>query len=294
MMATEDPVQPDAAAFHTDGLVAVAVYASEREALEHALVPLAMSLPCWVDADAEAHRLWVAVDAAEAVREQLTTFDRDNAGWPPPRHSSLAESEARPGWRGASVWAIVTAAAFAAQGEWPALTEAGALDARAMWGRGELWRAATALFLHADLGHLLSNLGGGFFLFALVLGRWGARRGAALLGLAAVAGNLLAAAIHGADDYRSIGASTAVFAALGLLTGRALRELGGWSAARMTREMFATFAAGLTTLALFGAGEARVDVLAHVTGFGAGLVAGWLAGIWRDRSAGLRESGRRL
>jgi hypothetical protein len=74
--------------------------------------------------------------------------------------------------------------------------------------------------------------------------------------------------------WRAVGASTAVFAALGLLAGMAWRE-------RLTlRERlwyrWAPLIAGSCLLTLLGAGNAHVDVLGHVLGFILGIGVGWV------------------
>ncbi|MBC8012179.1 MAG: rhomboid family intramembrane serine protease, partial [Burkholderiales bacterium] len=203
------------------------IYASAVEGFEHGLVALAMGCPYWLEEGEDGYRLFVPAAAAAGVREQLRIFARENLRWPPPR---LRETPAPVGRFSAALfpsalWALVVLAVFAAQGAWPGLVEAGAMDARAFFADGEWWRAATALFLHADLGHVSSNVIGGVFLFSTVLATFGRARGACLLALSSVAGNLAAAAIHWPKDYRSLGASTAVFAALGMLTGRAVRTV---------------------------------------------------------------------
>jgi membrane associated rhomboid family serine protease len=71
-----------------------------------------------------------------------------------------------------------------------------------------------------------------------------------------------------------VGASTAVFAALGLLSGMAWRQ-------RLTlRERlwyrWAPLIAGICLLTLLGAGNAHVDVLGHALGFLFGLAVGWI------------------
>ena len=79
---------------------------------------------------------------------------------------------------------------------------------------GEWWRAVTALTLHADLAHVLANA----VAIAIFLGAVARRLGPALatwLALAAgVAGNVLTALVAG-GGHVSLGASTAVFGALG-------------------------------------------------------------------------------
>jgi rhomboid protease GluP len=126
---------------------------------------------------------------------------------------------------------------------------------------------------------VISNALGGLLVFPAVLSSSGRLRGWLLLLLASVAGNLAVAAANYPGPYSSLGASTAIFAGVGLLTGRAIRV--GWRSAHphRWRAMFAPFAAGLTVLALHGAGGQRVDVGAHLTGFVAGLALGFVAGL---------------
>jgi len=81
---------------------------------------------------------------------------------------------------------------------------------------GELWRAVTALTLHADLAHLLANIGFGALFGGLAARVYGAGCGWLLILVAAVAAN----AVNGLTmpaGRASLGASTAVFAALGTL-----------------------------------------------------------------------------
>jgi membrane associated rhomboid family serine protease len=159
----------------------------------------------------------------------------------------------------------------------------GALDVGA--GR-EWWRALTALTLHLDQEHLMGNL-----LFGAVAGIAAGRllgpgvAWASILGAGALANYveiLIAPATH-----RAVGASTAVFAALGLLAGLAWRQ-------RLTlRERlwyrWAPLIAGICLLTLLGAGNAHVDVLGHGLGFLFGTAVGWLyAQTGVPRSRGMR------
>jgi rhomboid protease GluP len=151
--------------------------------------------------------------------------------------------------------------------DWLAL---GSLDAGA---RGEWWRAVTALTLHLDQEHLLGNV-----LFGAVAGLAASRllgpgiAWAGILGAAALAN--YAEILITPITHRAVGASTAVFAALGMLSGMAWRQ-------RLTlRERqwyrWAPLIAGICLLTLLGAGSAHVDVLGHALGFLLGLGTGWV------------------
>lgn len=148
----------------------------------------------------------------------------------------------------------------------------GSADVTAM-GAGELWRAVTALCLHADLGHLAANA---LFLtfFLAALGRsLGAGLALALVLVGGAGGNGVNAFLR-STEYVSLGASTAVFAAVGLLSGlgvvRRVQRGDRWRLALLP------FAGGLGILAMVGSGGGRVDVFAHLFGLlvGTGLGLG--------------------
>jgi rhomboid protease GluP len=161
----------------------------------------------------------------------------------------------------------------------------GALDAAAA---REWWRALTALTLHLDQEHLLGNLLFGVFA-GIAAGRllgpgvaW-----ASILGAGALANyvEILIAPV----THRAVGASTAVFAALGLLAGLAWRQRLTLRERRWYR--WSPMIAGVCLLTLLGAGNAHVDVLGHALGFLFGVGVGWLyarTGIPRDRSPRLQ------
>lgn len=257
-------------------LVEAGVYGTAREGFEHGLVVLALGRPCWLVPGEAGHRLLVEPAALALVGEQLAKFDRESADWPPHAHD---ESAPRRSVEMASplLWSLVLLASFQAQGRWPGWTDFGALDTQAVYDRGEYWRPLTSLFLHADAGHLVSNALSGVAVFAAVLTTFGRRRGWLFVAAAAIAGNFAAAGLHYPGPYRSIGASTAVFAALGLLTGRAIRIGLATRPPYRWRAMLVPFAAGVAVLGLFGAGGVQIDVLAHATGFTAGLALGFAA-----------------
>jgi len=151
--------------------------------------------------------------------------------------------------------------------DWGAL---GAVQAGLIRG-GEWWRAATALGLHADLGHLAGNLAAGAALGVLVTQVLGWGLGWLAILLAGVLGNGLNAALQPAA-HTAVGASTAVFGALGLLSGHARRSRAvPW---RGGLRRWAPVGGGVMLLALLGAGGERTDAGAHLAGFAAGWAVG--------------------
>lgn len=272
-MTTGDVSAENASERDPEDLVEVGVYSNSKDASQHGLVVLARGHAYWLQPKAEGFGLWVNAAVAEDVREQLRKFDRESAGWPP-RAWMDAGARRKLELFTPLCWALMAIGSFRAQWEWPAWVERGALEARAVVEGGEWWRAATALFLHADAGHLTSNLISGVFAFAAVVTTMGIVRGWVAIWVAAIVGNLAVAWMNAGSDYRSVGASTAVFAALGVLVGRSVRVAMRAERARRWRAALLPLATGVAVLGLYGAGEQRVDVLAHVTGFVAGVVAG--------------------
>ncbi len=148
---------------------------------------------------------------------------------------------------------------------------AGVLDAGFL-GRGEAWRVVTALTLHADLPHLLSNLA-----FGALFGYPAARLfGPGVAWLLILLGGSIAygvdALLHPPNHYL-LGASTAVFTALGLVAAygwrRHMRNWSPWM--RRTAPLIG----GIALLAFTGTGGENTDLLAHLVGFvvGAGVGA---------------------
>jgi membrane associated rhomboid family serine protease len=260
-----------------EDLVEVGVYASVSEGFDHGLVALAEGWPFWLVPVDRSYRLFVEPPAVAAVREQLLRFDRESLHWPPPAEAIEAGNFEIMMPLG---WALLVLAVYWVQGAWPGRwEESGALDTQALFDGGEWWRPGTALFLHADLGHLVSNLFSGVFVFSALLSTLGRWRGWLLLALASLTGNVASAALSYPGPYRSLGASTAIFAGLGLLSGRAIRVVRQRHPTHRWRDVFVPLAAGITLLGLFGAGGIEVDVGAHATGFAAGLVWGFMAGL---------------
>jgi membrane associated rhomboid family serine protease len=250
-------------------------YPSESAGSEHGLVVLSMRLPYWLEPASDGFRLYVETGHISRVRTELAKYDRESLGWPPRPPVDDAAGR-RIGWGWTALWALALVVVFQLQLDGPRwLEEMGTLDTIEVFGRWQLWRPVTALFLHANTVHVAANIFGSLLVFPFVFALFGHRRGLLWLMLASVGGNFLSAAVRG-PGYRSIGASTAVFAGIGLLAGRAVAVAGrmkGWARWRM---LAIPLGAGLSLLALLGSGEFPTDIVAHATGFGCGMLAGLL------------------
>lgn len=271
---TEAAARPDEPL--PDDLAEVGVYRTTQEGFDHSLVVLALGYVCWLMPFDAGYRLLVKTSSVPRVQAELLNYERESSEWPPgvvPEVPATAQLD----FSTPLLWALAVLAVFRAQLFYPEWADAGSLDPKAIFQRGEVWRGLTALFLHANAAHLTSNLCSGVCFFATLLPVFGHARGWLLLGLAAVAGNLAAAAMHYQEAYRSMGASTAIFAALGLLTGRAVRIAVRVRHPHRWRSLFVPTAAGLTFLALYGTGGPTVDLVAHLTGLGAGFGLGFIA-----------------
>ncbi len=264
------------------GRVPVARFRRLKAANEYALVVLSMKLPYWLIEEEGRYVLYVPAENEEAVRDQLERYRRESRYWPPVERTdpSLSVSSM-------SIWAycLVLGAFFyvshgtsGAREEWFAL---GRLDAERILETGEWYRTVTALTLHADIGHLAGNLAGGA-LFAFFLIRvLGAGLGWLLILMSGILGNTVNVLAHADRSHFSVGASTAVFGALGLIVGYQLvREWrsSGW---RWPKRLWIPLGGGLVLLGFLGAGGERTDVLAHLWGFLAGMVLA-LPVAWKD------------
>lgn len=134
--------------------------------------------------------------------------------------------------------------------------------------QGETYRAVTALFLHADARHLLGNIAGVLIFCAPVITLSGFGTGPFILLFSGTLGNLINAYFHH-TAHLSIGASTAVMGAAGLLVAFQITQKG--QSVRLNNLM--PVIAGTVLMAMFSQGE-NTDVWAHIFGFLSGIGSG--------------------
>lgn len=244
---------------------------------ERALVLHAMGIASQTVSNGRDWALFVAAEQEMDARAQLKRYEREN---PPRARPAPPEPLHRGAWIGSLGYAcVVLVVGFLAgngafNADW---LDAGALRSIPVRA-GETWRAVTALTLHLDVGHMLANLGFGT-VFGLLAGQLlGPGIAWASVLLAAASANLLNAWVQ-PQVHSSVGASTAVFATLGLLAAYAWRRRSGETGGRAYR--WAPLIAGVFLLAFTGVGGENTDVLAHLTGFVMGALVGVLHAAWR-------------
>jgi membrane associated rhomboid family serine protease len=250
-----------------------AVFRSARRGAcdERGLVLVAVGIGCEVQFDGDGYVVLVEGATRETALQQLWMYEQDRSRRPPP--PVVHPPPRARAWPGSVVYILVLllAPVVVAQGWFTSsLYDIGAMDPAQIRG-GQWWRALTALTLHWDATHLLGNLAAGALLGVSAAQIWGNARAWLLIGIAATCANL-AEALLPLGQYISAGASTAVFAALGLVAAHAWHSRN--QGTRTLRD-WAPLIAGVALLGMFGAGAQdpqsavsdSTNVLSHALGF---------------------------
>lgn len=260
---------------HRD-LVPVRRCAVRQQAEQYALVLAAMGMQSSILGDGDLFVVSVGYGDVDRATYELAAYDRENPDTAVRRDRPLPASpriELAFGFWAVLLFFFAAARHEALSFDW---LERGAAQTGLMLG-GEWWRAVTALCLHASSVHLLGNLAFGT-VFLLLLAQLAGGGVAALSMVAAGAvGNVLSALIQ-APEHTSIGASTAIFAGLGTIV--ALRQATQQGHVVSKLRNWTPVGGGLALLAFLGFSGQNTDVVAHVTGFASGLVAGFVLSRW--------------
>ncbi|MEA5115695.1 MAG: rhomboid family intramembrane serine protease [Geobacteraceae bacterium] len=250
---------------------------SRRKAELWALVLESRGIPFRLERSGHGLQLLVPAAYMDAAVEELSLFEEENRDWPPlPRDIPSSSDNTM-----STLSILVLVAVFhnlirlrvwlpgKLPPDWIAI---GSADSEKIL-QGQWWRLVTALTLHADFLHLLGNLAiGGIFIVFLCRYLGSGLAWAMLLG-AGVLGNFGNALLQPVN-HQSIGSSTLVFGAVGLLASlniTGMRQLS-W------KNCFLPFAGAAALLALLGTEGERADLGAHVCGFASGVVLGLAAG----------------
>ncbi len=245
---------------------------NRRSCSDRALVLAAVHIPYQLIDDGMGCALVVPAEHSARAVTELQLYEDENPPAKPRVRKRIVYQDALPGVIGyvVVVCAVAWLAGYSIFGHnW---FTAGRVDG-SLIRDGEWWRTITALTLHSGVRHLLGNLVFGVF-FGIFAGRllgsgvaWLAIVIAAALGN--TANTLLLDSAH-----RSIGASTAVFATLGLLAGYVWR--GQLMAQDRWSTRFGPVIGGLALLMFTGTGDENTDIGAHLLGFVCGFGTGML------------------
>jgi membrane associated rhomboid family serine protease len=281
---------------------ATEIYRSARRSAceERAFVLAAVGIPSAIRIDGALFLLEVDVEQLQLALSQLSHFEAESRPAPPPPPPARLHPYA---WIGCVVYvAILLGVAHSIANGLVRLDafDLGELDAARVQS-GQWWRAWTALTLHLDVGHLAANLGVGVWFGYLAARELGSGTAWFLIVNGAALANWLEAEL-GPATHRAVGASTAVFTALGMLAAHSWRTR--FHLPQRWALRWAPLVAGVVLLGWLGSAGEGTDLVAHATGFIVGVLIGaaaalpsikrtlrrvpqWLAGLAAVASIGL-------
>ncbi len=240
---------------------------SWQQASDWSLVLTARNIPTWLVRADSGYLIMVPALLKEQALQEVNLYVQENEA------DALKRSKSsKPQYIKESLWTILTLSAlmailFLPEIRYKALA-AGAADAGKIVS-GEWWRCLTALMLHADPAHFLSNVVLGGFIVILLIEETGPGPAWFLTIMSGFIGNCLNAHLYG-QGHVSIGASTAVFGALGSLIAVRVFKMKRRGFKAIVRPL----GAGVALLAMLGTGKGNIDIMAHFFGFLSGLVLG--------------------
>jgi len=245
---------------------------NRQSCADRALVLASSRIPHQVVDDGVTAAIVVPAEHSAQAVEELQLYDDEN---PPMRAKPQKRVHYQNAMPGVVAYVLVICAIAGLAGfsffgyDW---FGAGRVDGALIRG-GEWWRTITALTLHSGARHLIGNIVFGVF-FGFFAGRL-LGSGVAWLAIvvAAATGNA-ANTLLLESAHKSVGASTAVFAALGLVAGFVFR--GQLMAQDRWSYRFGPIIGGLALLMFTGTGGPNTDVGAHLFGFIGGFLAGVL------------------
>ncbi len=224
--------------------------------------------------------------SARAMAE-LQAFREENRNWPTPtvRPPPFVRSNSRATLFMLSllIFVYLLTGSWAADSPW---FRAGAVSSKAILEQGQWQRLLTALTLHADQMHLVGNVVIGGFIAQLLCKSVGSGTAWLALLLSGLLGNLLNIVFR-SDPHYSVGFSTAIFAAIGILCGRQFLSPGP-----VLRQLLLPLGAGIGLLAMLGSSNesGRTDLGAHLFGLCSGLNFGLLLRLGKLDQQGERKT----
>jgi rhomboid protease GluP len=251
-----------------------------RDCDERLLVLTAVAVEARVELGAGEFLLQVPSADSGYALQHLLQYDAENRAPPPPPPPPRLYPYA---WMGCALYVLTLLAVALVVSNGAVRLDAfdvGELDAARVQA-GQYWRAWTALTLHLDGPHLAANLTAGVW-FGYLAGR---QMGGGTAWLVTVSGGAVANLLEGLfapPEHRAVGASTAVFAALGAMAAYSWRQRFLFPQRWVKR--WGPLIAGVILLGWTGSAGEGTDVIGHLAGFAVGALLGASAALPRVRA----------
>lgn len=265
--------------------VPLATTDQEETARLWSLILCASEIPHQLDFHSPLWTLLVPMEHRLRAAYELEAYSSENREWPP--HSLTVKDDFTPLLQPPTLLLIGALVLFyTITGPWEQGSHwftQGCIQSEQILSHGQWWRLFTALTLHADAVHLLSNCIIGGWLIHFLCRLTGSGLGLFSLLTSAGLGNFINTACHD-PSHQSVGFSTAVFAVIGILSSLSFLRQKHTIGSRLLVPLMA----GAALLAALGSSGERTDLGAHLFGLLSGLLAGQILG--REPLLHLRHS----
>lgn len=255
---------------------------SRQKAMDWSLVLASQDIPHLIASPDESGQWSLRVASADVSRASKSIRQYEAENHTKPWQQPYLEGRIIFDWV-VLVWVAALIVIHVLNDSHPALKKSGVMHGLDV-SHGEWWRLVTATQLHADWGHLASNLSIGFVLLGLVMGRWGTATGMLAALLAGIGGNIGNWLLQ--PSQMSLGASGVVMGCIGLLAVQPHRA--GQPRLRIWTGLLGGASGAAMLFMLLGL-DPRADVLGHAGGFVTGILLAALLrafpSLCRDRRA---------
>ncbi|MBU4261237.1 MAG: rhomboid family intramembrane serine protease [Proteobacteria bacterium] len=255
-----------------DNWVPVARIKKYQQAYIWSLVLQAVNIPHVLEKEQDYWLITVDQQFKAAAVGHISSFEQENRNWPPPKEEPVGLFSFRDRQPPTLLLMGMLLIFFWVTGSWQdgsSWFSSGAVDLRQIVDHGQWWRLVTGLTLHADPVHVLGNVIIGGIIIHFLCKILGSGLGWFLVLVAGTAGNAFNILLR-TGQHLSVGFSTAVFGAIGILTGLELKRQF------RIKGVLLPLGAGLSLLAMLGSGGERTDLGAHFWGLAVGCGIGVL------------------
>lgn len=235
------------------------------------LLLLARSIPFTVEKSFGIKRFYIPLNYESFARNEIQLFQQENENWP---IRNREDNTAMFSFSRSHLFIILVLSFFhwsvqnsSYDANW---LDSGMFNTEKVLS-GEWFRSVTALTLHADISHLMGNCFGLFIFVNGVHQFVGGGFAWFLVLLAGAMGNYMNGIFYQVS-HNSIGASTAVFGAVGILGAFGIRRY--YYERRIQARAFIPVIGALGLFAMLGT-DPRSDVVAHLFGLISGMVVGF-------------------